>query len=394
VIAMALTAVFAAPSAFADVEIGPFSIYGVLNSAVEVISVSNDRGVAIAKLTGDQTRLADQTSKLGFKGKYDLGNHMFALGQIESRFYLGNNGNTTDDKAEIGTRNTFVGLSTSAGTIRMGRIDNAYRLSLKSISPTMDGNFNDASAEYGDKNILSRLAARQGDILVYDTPNMSGFTGTVSYNLGKDATNAISGGAANTAKNTVATDFMPQLGLSLGYKVDALTLGLGYTTINNASWKLDGSSSAKATNYSGSGSQSLSAIQFGGEYKLGEFSLGAIYERTSSSLAGGTTAAFDQTQNAYGLFGSYSTGNWTGQVRYAMTSSVEGTGMATASATDTGANQLGLAVSYKFNKNMSAIGSFTRLNNDKNSSYTTASSFALDKGNNMNQIALGLMAAF
>lgn len=392
---MALAAVFAAPSAFADVEIGPFSIYGVLNSAVEVISVSNDRGASIAKLTGDQTRLADQTSKLGFKGKYDLGNHMFALGQIESRFYLGNNGNATDDKAEIGTRNTFVGLSTSAGTIRMGRIDNAYRLSLKSISPTMDGNMNDATGEYGDKNILSRLAARQGDILVYDTPNISGFTGTVSYNLGKDATNSISGNTTkDTAKNSVATDFMPQLGLSLGYKIDALTLGLGYTTINNAAWKLDGSSSAKATNYVNSGEQSLSAIQFGGEYKMGDIALGAIYERTSSSLAGGTTAKFDQTQNAYGLFGSYKTGNWTGQVRYAMTSSVEGTGMATASATDTGANQLGLAVSYKFNKNMSAIGSFTRLNNDKNSSYTTASGFALEKGNSMNQIALGLMAAF
>ena len=394
VLAMALVSVFAAPAAFADVEVGPFSIYGVLNSAMEVITVSNNTGASIPKLTGDQTRLADQTSKLGFKGKYDLGNHMYALGQIESRFYLGNNGNTTDDKAEIGTRNTFVGLNTSAGTIRMGRIDNAYRLSLKVISPTMDGNLNDASAEYGDKNILSRLAARQGDILVYDTPNISGLTGTLSYNFGKDATNAISGGALNTAKNTVATDFMPQLGLSLGYKVDKLTLGLGYTTINNASWKLDGSSAAKATNNASSGAQSLSAIQFGGEYTLGEFSLGAIYERTSSSLAGGTVAAFDQNQNSYGLFGAYKTGKWTSQVRYAMTSSVDGTGMATASATDTGANQLALAVSYTFNKNMSAIGSFTRLNNDKNSSYTTASSFALDNGNSMNQIAIGLMAAF
>ena len=85
VLAMALVSVFAAPAAFADVEVGPFSIYGVLNSAMEVITVSNNTGASIPKLTGDQTRLADQTSKLGFKGKYDLGNHMYALGQIESR---------------------------------------------------------------------------------------------------------------------------------------------------------------------------------------------------------------------------------------------------------------------------------------------------------------------
>lgn len=120
----------------------------------------------------DQTRLADQTSKLGFKAKYDLSNGLFALSQIESRLYLGNNGDNTDDKAEIGSRNTFIGLgSKDIGTIRMGRYDNAYKLSLKSIAPTLYGNLNDASADYGSKQILNRLGARQGDMVAYESPN-------------------------------------------------------------------------------------------------------------------------------------------------------------------------------------------------------------------------------
>lgn len=389
ILALAMTTAFAAPAAFADVEIGPFAIYGTLNSAVEVISVDKVNA-ATTSLADSQTRLADQSSKLGFKAKYDLGNGMLALGQIESRVYLGNNGNATDDKAEIGSRNTFIGLSsTTGGTLRLGRYDNAYKLSLKAMVPTLYGNLNDASNDYGDKQILNRLGARQGDLVAYESPNWSGISANLSYNLGKDSTNSISGGAANnTAKNTVATDLMPQLAIGLGYKLDALTIGFGYTSVSTASWLLSGSSAAKATN--NLGSQKLSAAQFGGEYKFGNFTLGAVVERTSSSQSGTTVAAaFDQQQNVYGLTGGYKTGPWEYQVRYAKASDVEGT-----TTTDTGAQQLGLVMAYQIHKNLTAIGSFTKVSNQKNASFTSLSGFALDKGNSMNQIALGLAVSF
>lgn len=87
ILILAISTAFAVPAALADVAVGPLAIYGTLNSAVEVISVNNVNA-GIAKTADSQTRLADQTSKLGFKAKYDLGPGLFALAQIESRLYL------------------------------------------------------------------------------------------------------------------------------------------------------------------------------------------------------------------------------------------------------------------------------------------------------------------
>lgn len=374
ILVLAISTAFAVPAAMADVAIGPVSLYGTLNSAVEVISVDNVNA-SIAKTADSQTRLADQTSKLGFKAKYDLGSDLLALAQIESRLYLGNNGDSTDNKAEIGSRNTFIGLgSESLGVVRLGRYDNAYKLSLKGISPTLYGTLNDASSDLGSKQILNRLGTRQGDMVAYESPVWSGISASASYNMGKDAT-------------TGATDLTPQVAFGLGYKDKAFNIGLGYTSISHASWNLASSSGAKAVN--NSGEQKLSAIQFGGEYKMGEFTLGAVAERTASSQSGTALAAFDLYQNSYAVSGGYKSGPWGMQVRYAKANDVQGSTVA-----DTGAQQLGFATTYQIHKYVTAIGSLTRVSNDRNANFTSASGFALDKGNSMNQLALGLAVSF
>jgi predicted porin len=391
-LALALASVIGAPAAFADVDVGPFTIYGKLISAVETVSVDNVNAT-IAKTKDSQTRLADQTSRIGFKAKYDLGGGLYALGQVESRLFLGNNGDNTDDKAELGTRNTFVGLGSNAfGVVRLGRYDNAYKLSLNQSVPSIfntTGTLNDAATDYGAKQILNRLGARQGDMVAWESPNWGGFQANVSYNMGKDSTGAISGGSAsNTASFTPATDLMPQAAFGIAYIKDGLNIGFGYTTINNASWNLAASSGAKAANINGS--QKLNAMQFGAEYKFGQFSLGAVAERTESSQSGTTTAAaFDQQQTTYGLIGTYKDGPWETQVHYAKANSVEGTAV-----TDTGATQAAVVVGYQLHKYVKLVGSFTRVNNDKNANFTSLSGFALDKGNSMNQLALGVLVAF
>jgi predicted porin len=189
-IALAVSTAFALP-ALADVTVGPFSVYGAAASAIENVNISFPTG-AVANSTTDtskisQTRLMDQTSKIGFKIAHDLGQGMTGLAQVESRFYLGFGGNTQQDRAEVGSRNTFVGLGNSdVGTVRLGRYDNAYKLSLKAASPFIYNNVNDASGEYGDKQIMMRLGARQGDMVAYESPKFNGFQALVSYNMGKD----------------------------------------------------------------------------------------------------------------------------------------------------------------------------------------------------------------
>lgn len=386
-IALAITSAFVAPAAFADVDVGPVAVYATLNSAVEFLDVTSN-GATLATNAGSQTRLADQTSKLGFKFKHDLGSGLFALGQIESRFYLGNNGNATDNKAEIGGRNTFAGLSNSAiGTVRLGRYDNAYKLSSK-LMGGLRNNMNDASDDTGDKQILNRLGGRQGDIIAYESPNWGGITVLASYNMGQSTTTAVAPATPATA------DLLPQLAVAIGYKAGPFTAGISTTGLNNAAWQLDASSAAKPVNYTGA--KTLQAWQIGAGYNFGDFNIGVVSERTNSSLASPTTGSFDQAQTTTGLVGGYKSGPMSVEVRYAMANDVTGTvnGSDAALKKDTGATQIGVAMGYQLHKNVQLIGSYTRLDNAKNASYTSASGFSLAKGVDMNQIALGMAVSF
>ena len=383
-LALAIAATFAAPAAFADVEVGPFAIYGTLNTAVEFLDVTAN-GAALTPSAVSQTRLADQTSKLGFKVKHDLGSGLFALGQIESRLYLGNNGTATDNKAEIGGRNTFAGLnSASFGTVRLGRYDNAYKLSSKLMGALRD-NMNDASDDTGDKQILNRLGARQGDLVAYESPNWGGVTVLASYNMGKDTT-------ATTTPTATTPELMPQLSLAVGYKAGPFSIGVGTTSLNNATWKLDASSAAKAENLAGG--KELRAWQIGAGYTFGEYKIGIVSERTSASRTG--AASFDQAQTTTGLVGAYKSGPLSAELRYAMANDVTGTTNGTEAALikETGATQIGIAMGYQLHKNVQLIGSYTRVDNRANASYTSASGFTLAKGVDMNQIALGLAVSF
>ena len=413
-IALAVSTAFALP-AMADVAVGPFSIYGAAQSAIEnvnitFLSTAANSTTDTSKIS--QTRLMDQTSKLGFKIAHDLGAGMTGLAQVESRFYLGNGGNNTQDKAEVGSRNTFVGLGNSdVGTVRLGRYDNAYKLSLKSSAAYIYNNVNDASGEVGDKQIMMRLGARQGDMVAYESPKFNGFQALVSYNMGKDSDNGLGAGDYTAAGATLKTTapvsqipgtLMPQTALNLAYAQGPFTVAYGYTSIANAAWNLAGSSSTKAVYVNpiaiaaaANAAYALSAYNFGGQYTFGEFSVGGVYELTSSSqkYAATNAADFDQSQATYALIGAYKSGSHEAHIRYAVASDVTGTAGGKTLA-DTGATQFALMYAYELNKSVKFVSSYTNLANAKNAKFTSASGFAVDTGATMSQFAIGLAATF
>ena len=409
-IALAVSTAFVLP-AMADVTVGPFSVYGGAASAIENINISFPSGATTNSTTDtskiSQTRLMDQTSKIGFKIAHDLGQGMTGLAQVESRFYLGFGGNTQQNRAELGSRNTFVALGNKDfGTVRLGRYDNSYKLSLRAAAPFIYNNVNDASGDSGDKQIMTRLGGRQGDMVAYESPKFEGFQALVSYNMGKDSDNGL-GAASYTAAtattkvnatSTLPGTLMPQTALSLGYAKGPITAGFGYTSISNAAWQLDGSSSTKAAFSTTAGASfGLSAYQLGGQYTFGEYSIGGMYELTSSNQKGvSATKDFDQSQATYALTGAYKSGPHEIQVRYAVAADVTGSaGTATNTLkTDTGATQFGLMYAYEFNKSVKFVSSYTNLANAKNASFTSGSGFAVDTGATMGQIAVGLSASF
>jgi predicted porin len=393
IIALAITSAFVATSAMADVEIGPFAIYGNMATAMENISVTAGPTAVLTSLTSNQNRLMDQTSSLGFKIKHDLGNGLTALGQIESRLLLGNNGSAPDDKGEIGSRNSFAGItSKDFGTIRLGRYDNAYKLSTKQQAPGIAGALNDASSDVGSKQILNRLGGRQGDLVAYESPNFGGLTVLASYNFGKDQTNSISGGATgNSASNKISNVLAQQLSAAVGYANGPFAAGIGYTTVSNVSWKLDAASAATAT-YTTNGVHALSAIQYGGSFTMAPFSVGAVYETTASSIAG-IAATYDQKQDAFGVTLGYTQDALEVQLRLAQALDVTGTGTA-ALTTLTAATQMGVAVQYTLNKFAKVIGSYTSLQNGTNAAFIAGSEFGLSKGSSQSTAALGLKVSF
>jgi len=402
-VALAVGSVISA-SAFADIAVGPFVAYGTMQSAVELITIAPPTGVAITNTSSiSQNRLMDQTSKLGFKIAHDLGDGLTGLAQVESRVYLGNGGDNTQDKAEVGSRNTFAGLtSTTWGTVRLGRYDNAYKLSQKIGSPFYYNNVNDASAEYGDKQIMGRLGARGADTVAYESPKIAGMTLLASYNMGKDSDNGLKAGsfvtpgAAAAATSTYAGNLMPQTALALGYANGPLTASLGYTMVANAAWQLDASSATKAVYNTVNGSgMSLDATLFAIQYVFDAYSIGAVFENTKSALSGVAAASnFNQSQVTYALVAAYKSGPNEFHIRYANAADVGGNTGNGNPAIETGASQFSLMYAYEFNKSVKGIASYTGVNNKKNASFTSASNFSMTKGATMDQIAVGLAASF
>ncbi len=400
VIALAISTAFALP-AMADVAVGPLAIYGTAATAFESVSISSATAIVDqSKIT--QNRLMDQTSKLGFKASHDLGKGLKGLVQVESRLYLGNTGNNTQNSAELGSRNTFAGISsTDFGTVRMGRYDNAYKLHTKTGSKFAYDNVNDASGEFGkDGQIMGRLTGRDADSINYESPKLSGFTFWASYNLGKDSDNGVkagaTSGAASAATSTPAATVMPQSSAALAYANGPFTVSAGYTTISNAAWELGASSSRSAKWNAASGAGfGLSGTTLAAQYTMGEFAIGAVGEVIRSNLTGASAATnFDQSQTAYAFIGAYKTGPHEAHIRYAQAAEVSGVKGTSSTFTGTEGKQLSLMYAYAFNDMVKLVTSLTTLANGTNASFTPGSGFSMTKGASLDQFAIGLSASF
>ena len=398
-IALAVSAAFALP-AMADVTVGPLAIYGTAASAFENVTVSSPTAIVDQSKT-TQNRLRDQTSKLGFKASPDLGAGLKGLVQLESRLRLGNGGNNTQNGAELGSRNTFAGLSSSDyGTVRLGRYDNAYKLNTKSGSSYSNNTLNDATSEFGGKQIIGRLGDRDADSINYESPKLSGFSVLASYNLGKDSDNGVSSQATGAPKimaiTTPATTLKPQASASLAYANGPFTVSAAYTTVSNAAWELGASSARTDTWNAASGAGfGLNGTALAAQYTMGEFIIGGAAEVIRSSLTGVSTAAnFDQVQTAYSLLGVYKTGQHEAHIRYAIAAEVSGVKGTSSIFSGTEGKQFSLGYAYAFNDMVKVVTSFTTLSNGATASFTSGSEHGSTKGASMDTFALGLTASF
>lgn len=194
------------------------TVYGVVDIGLTSLR-SDSTSTRIGLDSGIQSG-----SRLGFKGKEDLGGGLSAEFQLENGFNADTG--SLGQGGRIFGRQAFVGLSGGFGSVKFGRQYMPIFNAVDSIDPFGTGMAGDASIFLGG-NIFNNIDVRTSNAIDYSI-SASGFTGELLYGLGEVA--------GNTSANR-------QLGFSLGYANGPINVALAYHNVNDAT----GNGSAKAT---------------------------------------------------------------------------------------------------------------------------------------------------
>lgn len=230
--------------------LGSFAAAASAQSNVEVYGGLN---LGLLKQTGQSTKIEEGgdigsgSSRIGFRGTEDLGGGLKAGFVVETAF-----SSDRPTATSIGSRNSFIDLIGSFGTVRMGRHLNPALYQV--------GAFHAFGTDYGNASaskILSNEGARYNNAISYLTPNMSGFTGQIT--LATSETDSFTAGAGNVGRTTPKA-------FRIAYGAGPLKAGLAFTKDGVA------------------GTDSL--VQIGGSYDFGMVNLMATFEDNGNQADG------------------------------------------------------------------------------------------------------------
>jgi predicted porin len=147
-------------------------------------------------------------SRLGFRGKEDLGGGLAGIFTLESGFRV-----DTGEQAEAGSlfnRQAFVGLQSPFGTLTLGRQNTPYHNLLVQVADPFGTGFAGTS-----RNLFPDWGTnvRASNVIMYTAPETMGFTGDVMYSPGEQV-------GSNTAGR--------QTGASVGYAWGPLNVRFAY----------------------------------------------------------------------------------------------------------------------------------------------------------------------
>lgn len=203
-------------------------------SSVNVYGVAD---VSLAKTTGKSTQLAgaspltNGSSRLGFRGKEDLGGGMSAEFNFEAQLNL-LNGAASDP---LFGRAANMSLSGGFGSLLLGRTLTPSFRAVSAWELTSAANYNPVSSQFNYVGVNSRNNAE----IAYSTPNMGGFTATLAHVL-----------KGNNADDVSKSE------LALIYKGGPIVASMAYNKLSN-----------QDANY-----------MVGGSYDFGAFKVAASYQ--------------------------------------------------------------------------------------------------------------------
>lgn len=345
-LAALVATLFAVPfAAHADV-----TLYGFISASVQSASATGATGTGANY--SSRMRVADDNSRIGFKGFEDLGNGTKAIWQIENslKYFEQGGVNDTSTSATLATRNTYVGLDNSSfGKVMLGYYDSAYKVA------TNTGDINPLPNTDADTNgpggITGRGETRMKNSIHYYTPVFSGLQGAVSYGADETRTS----GKTQTRWSFAGTYNNGGFHAALGYDKQNDTSIAGTTTLT----------SSLSTNYSGSTASSGKSITFYKGVTSYLFSTGTLiaagYEMGHYDYTG-TATGFGSTlkQSDFQLTVGQTFGKFGAKLSYASLGKLDGA----ANPDNYKAKQWVLAGTYDWSKTTQLYAYYSKITNN------------------------------
>jgi len=378
-VAVAVAGVLAAPLA-AQAQTANVTLYGRLNLTMEAVS-----GRAVdpnIPVTGNQIqnrtvyRVSSNSSRLGVRGSEALGGGLSAIFQIESNVSADTGGGL------LGTRETFVGLQGGWGTFKIGNFLAPYDdiHPIFGNVPTLTTSILSTAAIWSQgsqSKANGGFDARLGNSIRYDSPNMSGFKGSVQI-----STLDASSGQGGVVYGDQATQQRHAYVLSAGgfYNNGPLNVGLAYEMNEKVR---------------GMGLKDQ-AFSVAGNWNFGFMKLGGVFERLDYDTPTGSL-----TRNFWGVSGTVPIGP--GEL-YAFYGDAGNGGGGAANGTtvgqltkgdSTGASQWSISYTYALSKRTLAYTGFVQTRNETNAAYNfNINPFTVVKDANASGFVVGLVHFF
>ena len=367
------------------------TISGTVKAGFSNMQYSNG---AVATTNGTAQALADGSSQFHIKGIEDLGGGLKAEFQIDTRFRIDDNGGagavpTGAVASQVGTGNTWLGLTGGFGTIRAGKMDTHYCLgadehgaratSLAASSCSLLGYVQTATANGAIAN-----TSRSTNMFRYISPNMSGLTLQANYSTSWAGTEGgLNVGAPNVAGNDGKGNAM---NLRADYANGPLTAGLSY-------WNAKGEDQQATVARTG---QRANTIAVG--YNFGVAKIGLTYDVSAQRAAAANVAAFTDTKRtAYSIPVVVPMGS--GAVLFTYTSAGDTKTAGTTNA-NTGATMVSVGYDHSLSKRTSLGVSYAKVDNKANAAYNPfvysalTGNGAVGVGQDTAQLYLGLRHTF
>lgn len=305
-------------------------------------------------------------SKLGFAGTEDLGGGLSANFQLEGGLNtdtgsgVATNSNNQTSGAISGSgfvfnRWSWVGLrSNQWGEVRLGRMYTPSFIMYNLYDPYFGGGLGTSQSAVGGIGLYGNPGGlRSSNAAVYRTPNFSGLSGELMHARGENP----KGGAAPQEDGNYS-------GGRVQYSAHGLDVGLAL-----AKYKL-------------AAVGDIDEGILGAKYKMGAFTVNALYMRDSTGAAG--------NMRGYLLGGTYTNGPWELRASYSTSERKNISG-----ATIADARKLSVSSTYYLSKRTSLYAIATRLNNKSGAAFLPMAGSAVAATNgNVTVFALGVTHNF